>query len=131
MVEPDFLLDTVLFGGLAHIVQNLRPVGDSLCLGPRLERVTQSEHVAVGADAGIAEQIPGAADAVAALEDRKTLARAFLLQVKTRADAGQPGADDQHVEMFWWCCHFHGPPGFAVMAGLARLRQSFVGPILE
>src|SRR5947199_8859418 len=99
MVEADFLLNTVLFGGLAHIVQNLRPVGDSLCLGPRLERVTQSEHVAVGADAGISEQIPGAADAVAALEDRKTLAGTFVLEMIAGADAGQPRADDQHVKM--------------------------------
>jgi hypothetical protein len=29
--------------------------------------------------------------------------------VKTRADAGQSGADDQHVEMFWWCGRYHGP----------------------
>ena len=57
----------------------------------------------VGADAGIAEQVPGAADAVAALENGEALAGALLLQVIARADAGQPGADDQDVEMF--CCH--------------------------
>jgi hypothetical protein len=26
-----------------------------------------------------------------------------------RADAGEPGADDQHVEMFRWPVRFHVP----------------------
>src|SRR6202048_3543545 len=103
MAIANLLVDAVLARGLADIIQDPRPVGDRLRLGPWLERIAEREHVAVGADAGIAEQIPGAADAVAALEDHKTLARTFLLQVKTRADAGQPGADDQDVEMLW--CH--------------------------
>src|SRR5664279_2977295 len=103
MVEADLLVDAVLGRGLADIVQNLRPIGDCLRLGPWLERIAQREHVAVGADAGVAEQVPGAADAVAALENGKILAEALLLQVITRADAGQPSADDQHVEMFR--CH--------------------------
>src|SRR3954470_21259126 len=99
MVEPDFLVDTVFFGGLAHIVQNLRPVGNRFCFGPRLERVTQREHVAVGADAGISEQIPGTAHAVAALENSKTLTGTFVLEMIASPDAGQPRADDQHVKM--------------------------------
>ncbi len=100
MVEADFFVDAVIGSGLADVVQNPRPVGDRLRLGPWLERIAQREHVAVGADAGIAEQIPGAADAVAALEDGVTLAGTGVLQVIARANAGQPGADDQHVEMF-------------------------------
>src|ERR1700692_216894 len=102
MVKADFLVDAVVGSGLADIVQNPRPVRDRLRLGPWLERKAQREHVAVGADAGIAEKIPGAADAVAALDDDVALARALLLQVKAGTDAGQPGADDQHVEMFGW-----------------------------
>src|SRR5450759_4174571 len=100
MVETDLLVDAVIGCSLADIVQNPRPVGNRLRLGPWLERVAQREHVAVGADAWIAEQIPGAPDAVAALEDGVALAGTFLLQVITRADAGQSGANDQHVEMF-------------------------------
>src|SRR5258707_6165111 len=100
MIEADFLVDTVLGGGLPDVVQDSRPVGDRLRLGPWLERIAHREHVAVGADAGIAEQIPGAADAVAALENDETLIRTVVLQVIARADAGQPGADDQHIDMF-------------------------------
>ena len=56
----------------------------------------------VGADAWITKQVPGTADAVAALEDDEALVRAFLLKMKARADAGKTGADDQNVEMFGW-----------------------------
>ncbi len=90
----------ILGGGLADVVQNLRPVGDRLRLAPWLERIAHREHVAVGADARITEQVPGAADAVAALENDKTLGRTIALQVIARADAGQSGADDQHIDMF-------------------------------
>src|ERR1019366_395542 len=108
MVETDFLVDAVIGCGLADVVQNPRPVRNRLRLGPWLERIAQREHVAVGANAGIWELIPGAADAVAALEDGIALAGTFVLQVITRADAGQSGADDQHVEMFRWHGGLHG-----------------------
>ncbi len=100
VVEADLVLDAVLGSGLADVIQDPRPVRNRLRLGPRLERIAQREHVAVGADAGITKQIPGAADAIAAFENDVALARALLLQVIARADAGQAGTDDQHVEMF-------------------------------
>src|ERR1019366_2811708 len=118
MVETDLLVDAVIGGGLADVIQNPRSVGDRLRLGPWLERVAQREHVAVGADAGIAEQIPGAADAVAALVDGEGLAGTFLPQGITRADAGQSGADDQPVEMFGWHGGLRGPLVPVVVAGL-------------
>ena len=106
MIEADFVVDAVLGGGLADVVQDSRPVGDRLRLDPWLERIAHRKHVAVGADARITEQVPGAADAVATLENDKTLGRTTALQMITRADAGQPGADDQHIDMFV-CGRFH------------------------
>ena len=106
MIEADFLVDAVLGGSLADVIQNMRTVGDRLRLLPWLERIAHREHVAVGADAGITEQVPGAADAVAALENDKTLGRTIALQVIAGADAGQPGADDQHIDMLV-CGRFH------------------------
>ena len=106
VVEADLPVDAVVDSGLADVIQNPRPVGDRLRLGPRFERIAERIHVRVGADAGIAKQIPGAADAVAPLEDHVALARAFLLQVIARANAGQAGADNEDVEMF--CCLGHG-----------------------
>src|SRR5215475_8475132 len=99
MAEADFLVDAVLGRGLANIVQNARPVRDRLRLGPWPERIAEREHVAIGADAGIAEQVPGAPDRVAPLEDDKALAGALRLQVIAGADAGHSGADDQDVEV--------------------------------
>src|SRR5947209_1470514 len=98
MAVTNLLVDAVLGRGLAHIIEDARAVGDRLRLGPRLEGIAEREHVAVGADAGIAEEIPGAADGLASLEDDEALARTFRLQMIARSDAGQAGADDEDVE---------------------------------
>src|SRR5260370_10995465 len=108
MVEADLLVDAVVECGLADVVTDPRTVCDRLRLGPRLERIAEREHVRVGTDAGIAEQIPGAADAIATLEDRVALAGAFFLQMIARANARKAGADDQDVEVFG--CHRGLPP---------------------
>src|ERR1019366_1144004 len=81
MVEADFPVDAVIRGGLADVVQDTRPVRNRLRLGPWPERVTQREHVAVGADARITKQIPGAADGFAAFQNDIALAGTILLQV--------------------------------------------------
>src|SRR5665213_1488282 len=99
-MEADILVDAVFGRGLPNIVQDLRPVGDRLGLEPRLERIAQREHVRDGADAWITKQVPGATDAVAALENDKAFARTIGLHMIARADAGQAGADDQDVDMF-------------------------------
>src|SRR5579859_3251709 len=108
MAETNLLVDAVLGCGLAYIVENAWPVRNRFRIGPRLERIAEREHVAVGANAGIAKQIPGAADAIAPFENEVALARAFLLQVIARADAGQTGADDHDVKMFRLLGRFHG-----------------------
>src|SRR5207244_2662734 len=74
-------------------------VGDRLGLRPRPEPVAERVHVGVRADARVAKQVPRAAEALARLEDRVRLAGTAVLQVVRGADAGQPGADDQHVEV--------------------------------
>ena len=60
----------------------------------------QGEHVRVGADAGIAEQVPRAAARASALEDSKRLTGALGLHVVRGADPGDSGPYDQHVEVF-------------------------------
>src|SRR5262245_23851073 len=120
-MKPDIPVDAVLGRGLPHIVEDVRPVRDRLRLGPRLEGIAEREHVAVGADAGIAKQIPGAADAVAPLQDDVALARALFLQMIAGADAGQARADDKDVEMFWCAGHGAPPAPFNEQAG-AKLQ---------
>src|SRR4029077_19232461 len=78
VVEANLLVDAVLGSGLTDVVQNFRPLRDRLRLGPRLERIAHREYVAVGTDTRIAKQVPGAADAVAALENGVALAGALL-----------------------------------------------------
>ena len=87
-------------------------VGEDFHILPRTELEAEGVHVGVRTDAGIAEQVPGAAQPLASLQHGDGLVRQRGLQVAGRADAGQAGTDDQDVEM--WCVH-----GF--LARLARL----------
>ena len=75
------------------------PVGDRLLRVPRLELEAERVHVAVGADAGIAEQVPGAADVGAPFEDQVGAVRRLDLQVIGGADAGDAGADHEDIDM--------------------------------
>ena len=86
--------DAVIVGRIIEVLQDGRPIGDGLGLGPRPEGEAQSEHVTVRSDAGIAEQIPGSAEGLATFEDGVGLAGAFSLQVEGGVDARQAGAHD-------------------------------------
>jgi hypothetical protein len=97
--ETDSLGDAVLLGGLAQVFQDLRPVGDGVGVGPRLEREAERHHVGVGSDAGVAEEVPGAAQRVARLEDRPGARGAHRLQAVAGADAGEAGSDDEDVQV--------------------------------
>src|SRR3712207_8761366 len=50
-----------------------RRVGDRLLVPPRLELVAERVQVGVRPDAGVAEQVPGAARRLAGLQDREAL----------------------------------------------------------
>ena len=99
VIEADLLVHPVRDGRLADVFQDGGAVGDRLGLGPGAERVAEGIHVGVGAHAGVAEQIPGAAAAVARFEDEEGFARVAHGQMAPGADAGQASADDQDVEM--------------------------------
>src|SRR5215831_14888287 len=88
----------VLVDNLAHVAQDLFRCGDRGA-GPRLEAVAEGVEVAVGADAGIAMRAPSAAKAFLLLEHDKARTAALVRQVIGAADTGNPGANDQHVEM--------------------------------
>jgi len=96
-VEADVRLDTQLSRGIPDISKYRGPVGDRLRFGPRAERIPEREHVRIRSQAGIAKEIPGAADLTAALEDRVRLAWTLLLQMSSGPDSGETGADDQDV----------------------------------
>ena len=97
VAEADVLLEVVLAGGFDDVFADARAVGDGLGFFPGFEVVAEGVHVAVRPDAGVAEQVPGAADGVAAFEDGEIEAGAIALQMHGGADAGQAGADDEDV----------------------------------
>ena len=97
VAEADQPVRAVLGRRLADVAQDGGPVGDGLGLRPRPEDVAERVHVAVGADAGVAEQVPRPADRLARLKDQHGAAGTFLLQVVRRPDAGEPRADDDDV----------------------------------
>ncbi len=99
MAIADMARQIVLLDHLAHIGQDLFGPGDGRA-DPRLEAIAEGVEVAVGADAGITMHPPGAAEALQPLEHDKAPVGALLFQMIGGADAGNPGADDQHVEMF-------------------------------
>src|SRR4029078_7589203 len=83
---------------------------------PGLEAVAVGEQVAVGADAREAVGPPGAAAVVLRFEDHEAPVRGLLLQVACGADPGDPGADDEDVEvacvlnLLYLLCRRHAGP---------------------
>jgi hypothetical protein len=100
MPEADVAVDAISFRRLANISADRFAVGDRGIRLPGTERIAEREHVRIGANAGIAEQVPGAADGVAAFEDNVGFVPAAGLHMIGGVDAGKPAADDDDVKMF-------------------------------
>src|SRR3546814_4582679 len=94
-LEADLRVDALGCGGVLDVLQDRRAVRERLLSVPRAERVAEREHVGVGAQARVAEQVPGATYRVTRLEDRVPRPGAIGLHVVTRAAAGQDSTDDQ------------------------------------
>ena len=99
-VEADMFGDAVLVGGVHQVLPDLVAAGDGMLMGPRLEREAQREDVAVGANTRVAEQIPRPAQAVPSFQHRVPQVRVLLVDAVRGVDARDPGADDQHIEVF-------------------------------
>src|SRR6185312_4120747 len=86
--EVDLLVDAVIRGGVGDVLADRRPVGEHLQLAPRTPFVAEREHVGVGPDAGVAEQVPRAAHPLASLQHGDGLVRKLGRHLARRADAG-------------------------------------------
>jgi hypothetical protein len=81
------------------VAQDGRPVGDRLALLPRAEGVAERVHVGIRADAGVAEQVPGAAARSRPSRMTKLLRGLRVRRWCAAPMPDRPGADDQHVDM--------------------------------
>ncbi len=99
VVEVDPAVDAVLAGGLADVVEDRGAVGDGGAVAPGAERIAEGVHVRVGADTGVAEEVPGAPDRLAGFEQRVALLRRLGPEAVGRTDAGEARADDEDVQM--------------------------------
>src|SRR5687767_9988598 len=98
VMEPDVRADAVLRDRLVEVFEDRVASGDGLLILPRLELVAKRVQVRVGADAGVAEQVPRATDAAARLDDRIRLQGLPLLQVVGGTDARDARADDEDID---------------------------------
>ena len=112
MAEADVVDHSGLARRVLDVGADVAAVRDRLGVRPGPERVPHRQHVGVRADAGVAEQVPGAADALAPLEDREGLAGRVARQVPAGVDARETRADDQDVEVLDGTCgQGRSPPG--------------------
>jgi hypothetical protein len=99
LAVTDVLVDAGFGGGLPEVLEDQLAVADQLRRLPRLELVAEGEAVGVRTDTWIAEEVPGAAEVVAHLEDLEGLVGHLHLEMARGADAGETGADDQNVDI--------------------------------
>ena len=97
-VEPDVAVDAVLARGVGQVLADMSPSATPSRPGPRLAREAQREDAAVRAHAGVAEQVPGAADALAAFQDDVADAGVAFGDAVGRAETGDTRADDHDVD---------------------------------
>src|ERR1700737_4225465 len=126
MAEPDVLVDPVLAGGVGEVLADVDAVGDAFLPPPGLVREAQREDAAVGPDAGVAEQVPGAADVGPALEDRIGEAGVALGDPVGGADPGDARADDDDVEGLGLLRHTDSVPQWCC-AGGSSLSERLLG----
>ena len=115
LVVADVRFDAVLRDGLLQVGQDLVAAGDRVLVPPRFELVAERVQIRVRSDTGVAEQVPRATDRAAGLDDGVRPSGQVALQVVRSADAGDPGSDDQDVDMLGSV--------FGCTAGHARLLR--------
>ena len=94
----DVLAEAVLVNDLIEVGEDLLARGDRRA-APRLEPVAVGEQVAVGAHTRVPMGPPGSAAVVLGVQDDEGQAGELLPQVVRGADAGDPGTNDEDVDV--------------------------------
>src|SRR5690242_17431991 len=100
MAKADLLVDAIFRRRLTDVFQDGWAIRDGFRLAPGAKAVAKGMHIGVGADARIAEQVPGAANRVPAFQDSIGLLRRARLQVIGRGDARYARSNDQDINVF-------------------------------
>ena len=77
MLVADVALHVVFRSRFTNIAKDFVAIGDRSRISPGLESVAHGVHIAVGADTGVPEKIPGAAAGLARFQDHEALIRTF------------------------------------------------------
>nr|WP_239021608.1 hypothetical protein [Nocardioides jishulii] len=99
VAEADVRREVVLLDHVVEVVEDPGTVSDHVVVGPRLERVAEGVQVGVGADAGIAEEVPRPTDPIACLQDGEGGPRPVDEEVAGSTDPGESRPDHQHVDL--------------------------------
>ena len=99
LTKTNVAINAELSRSFLHVLENCGTISNGLIGNPRLERISEGVHVAIGTHTWIAKQIPGTAYRVTALKNQITAIRAHRLQVPAGTDTRKPGTydDDVHV----------------------------------
>ena len=98
VLVADVLVEAVLVDDLAEVGEDLLARRDRRA-APRLEPVTVGEQVAVRAHPRVPMGPPGSAPVVLGVQDDEGSVGELVSQVVRGTDAGDPGADDEDVDM--------------------------------
>src|SRR6516165_5824883 len=98
VLVPDVLVEVVLVNDLVEVGEDLLARRDRRA-APRLEPVAVGEQIAVGAHARVPMGPPGSAPVVLGVEDDEGPVGELVSQVMRGADAGDPGTDDEDVDV--------------------------------
>ena len=104
-MEPDQAAESVFVHGLVQIAAYRRPIGNGLRGGPGLKGKAQGVHVRIGANPGVAKQIPGAPHGPPRLKHDHLKLRALLAKVHRRADARDACAYDDNIHLIHGVLH--------------------------
>ena len=104
-IIADVLAKIILGNGFLEIAHDRRCIRNRLARRPWLKAKAERVHIGIGPDAGVAEQIPCAAEIFPTFHDGKCLAGTELFEVYSRPKPRNPCANDQRIDMF--NCHGH------------------------
>lgn len=98
MLEENMFVDAELGRAVLDVLHNGAAGRDGLRLIPWIPREAKGKEIRVGADSGIAKEIPGAADGVARFQHGVRVSGQLALDSIGSIDAGDASADDDDVE---------------------------------